>query len=90
MFTKLPRGSSHAFGDSSVPVCVSQRQQSAAAAFSGNPGIRFEYTVLSNIYSGGGLPPLEAGSVILEKAAQILSHGAAGNRLTALLKEDAG
>ena len=65
-------------------------EQSAAAAFSGNPGIRFEYTVLSNIYSGGGLPPLEAGSVILEKAAQILSHGAAGNRLTALLKEDAG
>lgn len=27
-------------------------EQSAAAAFSGNPGIRFEYTVLSNIYSG--------------------------------------
>src|SRR5262249_54864058 len=30
--------------------------QAEAARFSGNPGIRFEYTVISNIYSGG-LPP---------------------------------
>src|SRR5207248_1404682 len=34
-------------------------------------GSQFEYTVISNIYSGG-LPPLEAGSVIAEKAEQIL------------------
>src|SRR5205807_8896318 len=27
--------------------------QAAAARFSGNPAIRFEYTVISNIYAGG-------------------------------------
>ncbi|MBI2194023.1 MAG: ethanolamine ammonia-lyase [Planctomycetes bacterium] len=59
--------------------------QERAAAFSGNPGIRFEYSVISNIYDGG-LPPMEAGSVIAEKAVQILSRRAAGNRLEALLK----
>ena len=42
-----------------------------AARFSNNPHIRFEYTVISNIYAGG-LPPLEAGGVIVEKAAEIL------------------
>ena len=55
----------------------------AAAAFSGNPAIRFETTVISNIYSGG-IPPLEAASVIVEKAAAILSHKAGGNRLEAM------
>ncbi len=60
---------------------LSPAEQTAAAAFSGNPDIRFEYTVLSNIYQGGGLPPVEAGSVILERAEEILAHGAAGNRL---------
>jgi ethanolamine ammonia-lyase large subunit len=59
--------------------------QSKAAAFSNNSSVRFEYTVISNIYSGG-LPPLEAGSVVAEKAWQILSHHAAGNRLEAILK----
>ena len=57
--------------------------QRAAAAFSGHPAIRFEYTVISNIHEGG-LPPLEAGGVIVEKALQILAHRAAGNRLEAL------
>ncbi len=57
----------------------------AAARFSGNTGIRFEYTVISNIYSGG-LIPVEAGSVIAEKAWQILERHAAGNRLEELLK----
>lgn len=52
----------------------------AAAEFSGNPAIRFEYTVISNIYSGG-LPPLEAGAVLVEKVDEILTHRAAGNRL---------
>lgn len=52
----------------------------AAAAFSGNPEIRYEYTVISNIYQGG-LPPIEAGSLIAERARQILSMKAAGNRL---------
>jgi ethanolamine ammonia-lyase large subunit len=56
-----------------------------AARFSGNAGIRFEYTVISNIYSGG-LIPVEAGSVIAEKAWQILEKQAAGNRLEQLLK----
>jgi ethanolamine ammonia-lyase large subunit len=55
-----------------------------AARFSGNSEGRWEQTVISNIYSGG-LPPLEAGAVILEKVLQILAHKAAGNRLAALL-----
>lgn len=67
---------------------VTGEEQAEAAAFSGNPDIRWEYTVISNIY-GGGLPPLEAGSVIAEKAMQILGFGAAGNRLEARLKQSA-
>lgn len=62
--------------------------QAEAARFSGNPLISWEYSVISNIYSAG-LPPLEAGSVIAEKALQILAHGAAGNRLEHLLKQRA-
>jgi ethanolamine ammonia-lyase large subunit len=57
--------------------------QVEAARFSGNPQIRFEYTVISNIYSGG-LPPAEAAAVIVEKACEILKQRAAGNRLEAL------
>jgi ethanolamine ammonia-lyase small subunit len=57
----------------------------AAAAFSGNRAVRFEYTVISNIYAGG-LPPAEAAGVIVERAADILAHRAAGNRLESLLK----
>jgi ethanolamine ammonia-lyase large subunit len=45
----------------------------------------FEYTVISNIYADGGLPPVEAAAVIVEKVTQILAHGAAGNRLEGLL-----
>ncbi len=58
--------------------------QREAARASGNRDIRFEYTVISNIYSGG-LPPAEAGGVIVEKVIQILERKAAGNRLEALL-----
>jgi len=54
--------------------------QREAAAFSGNPDIRYEYSVISNIYAGG-LPPVEAGSVVAEKALTILREKAAGNRL---------
>ena len=43
----------------------------------------FEYTVISNIYAEGGLPPAEAAAVIIDKVTQILTHGAAGNRLEA-------
>jgi ethanolamine ammonia-lyase large subunit len=57
--------------------------QKDAAQFSGNRDIRFEYTVISNIYSRG-LPALEAGAVIVEKAIEILAAKAAGNRLTML------
>lgn len=59
--------------------------QREAARFSGSPGIRFEYTVISNIYAGG-LPPTEAAGVIVEKVSDILAHRAAGNRLEAVLK----
>jgi ethanolamine ammonia-lyase large subunit len=51
-----------------------------AARFSGNPEIRFEYSVISNIYSGG-LPPVEAAVVILDQIVEILTRRAAGNRL---------
>jgi ethanolamine ammonia-lyase large subunit len=59
--------------------------QREAARYSGNPAIRFEYTVISNIYAGG-LPPAEAAGVIVEKVSDILARQAAGNRLEALLK----
>jgi ethanolamine ammonia-lyase large subunit len=58
--------------------------QKSAAHFSGNAAIRFEYTVISNIYSGG-LPPAEAGGAIIDKVGEILKHKAAGNRLEHLL-----
>jgi ethanolamine ammonia-lyase large subunit len=63
---------------------VDEAARSDAARFSGNATIRFEYTVISNIYSGG-LLPVEAGSVIAEKAWQILEKHAAGNRLEKML-----
>ncbi|HEV7999796.1 MAG TPA: ethanolamine ammonia-lyase subunit EutB [Planctomycetaceae bacterium] len=63
---------------------LSGAAQAEAARFSGNSQARWEQTVVSNIYSGG-LPPVEAGAVILEKVLQILAHHAAGNRLAALL-----
>jgi ethanolamine ammonia-lyase large subunit len=65
------------------------RVRQRAAAFGGNPQVRFEYTVISNIYHGG-LPPAEAAGVIVEKVGEILSCQAAGNRLEALLKQRAG
>ncbi|MFM2177562.1 MAG: ethanolamine ammonia-lyase heavy chain EutB [Verrucomicrobiota bacterium] len=58
----------------------------AAAIFSGNMAIEYEYTVISNIYSGG-LPPIEGGSVIVEKVRAVLHHKAAGNRLENLLQQ---
>jgi ethanolamine ammonia-lyase large subunit len=62
-----------------------ERLQKTAARFSGNAGIRFEYTVISNIYSGG-LPAAEAGGVIVDKVGEILTRQAAGNRLEGMLK----
>jgi ethanolamine ammonia-lyase large subunit len=60
--------------------------QYAAIAFSGNADMRYEYSVISNIYTGG-LPPMEAGSVIAEKIFEILHYQAAGNRLEHLLQQ---
>lgn len=60
------------------------QEQQAAARYSNHPGIRYEYTVVSNIYSGG-LPAIEAGAMLVERACQILEDGAAGNRLEALI-----
>ena len=59
--------------------------QKSAVKFSGNGGMQYEYSVLSNIYAGG-LPPIEAGSVIAEKIFEILKFKAAGNRLESLLQ----
>lgn len=59
-------------------------EQQAAAKFSNHAGIRFEYSVVSNIYSGG-LPAVEAGALLVERACQILDHRAAGNRLESLI-----
>jgi ethanolamine ammonia-lyase large subunit len=61
--------------------------QKSAANFSGNANMQYEYSVLSNIYSGG-LPPIEAGSVIAEKVFEILKFKAAGNRLENLLQQN--
>ena len=65
-----------------------QATQKSAATFSGNTKIQYEYSVLSNIYAGG-LPPIEAGSVIAEKVFEILKFKAAGNRLESLLQTEA-
>ena len=59
--------------------------QKSAATFTGNAKIKYEYSVLSNIYAGG-LPPIEAGSVIAEKVFEILKFKAAGNRLESMLQ----
>lgn len=45
---------------------------------------RYEYSVISNIYSGG-LPPADAGAQIAERAREILTYKAAGNRLETIL-----
>jgi ethanolamine ammonia-lyase large subunit len=63
-------------------------ERHAAAKFSKHATIRFEYTVVSNIYSGG-LPAVEAGAVLVERACQILEHRAAGNRLESLIGREA-
>jgi ethanolamine ammonia-lyase large subunit len=63
-------------------------ERQAAARFSKNANIRFEYTVVSNIYAGG-LPAIEAGAVLVERICQILEHRAAGNRLEGLIGREA-
>ncbi|MCC3246255.1 ethanolamine ammonia-lyase [Methylocystis sp. WRRC1] len=63
--------------------------RNVARASSGHGDIRYEYTVISNIYRQG-LPPVEAGGLIAERAGQILHHRAAGNRLERVLGEAVG
>lgn len=55
-----------------------------AKQYSGNENIGYEYTLITNIYDGG-LPAVEAGSVVAEKAMEILENQAAGNRLEDIL-----
>ncbi|MSR58768.1 MAG: ethanolamine ammonia-lyase [Planctomycetaceae bacterium] len=86
-----PGGDALAACSLSAYLCYQLHDRGAREAVADERGggeIRFEYTVISNIYSGG-LPPVEAGSVIAEKAWQILAHQAAGNRLEHLLKSGA-
>ena len=45
--------------------------------------------MISNIYSGG-LPPAEAGGVIVEKVVQILLCRAAGNRMATMVPAASG
>lgn len=63
------------------------KAQKAAAEFSGNFDVRYEYSVLSNIYEKG-LSPIEAGSVIVETVCAMKAHQAAGNRLEALTNRE--
>lgn len=60
--------------------------RSAANAFSGHDDVRYEYTVISNIYNEG-MPPAEAGVQIAERVRQILANRAAGNRLERVLQK---
>ncbi|WP_419534260.1 ethanolamine ammonia-lyase subunit EutB [Endozoicomonas sp.] len=61
-----------------------EQTQKLAADFSNIVEIEFENTVVPNIYYGG-IPPMEAGSLLAERAIQILDNKAAGNRLNAIL-----
>jgi ethanolamine ammonia-lyase large subunit len=56
----------------------------AYRAFEAGKDQRYEYSVISNIYSGG-LPPAQAGAQIAERAREILTYKAAGNRLEKML-----
>jgi len=60
--------------------------QKKAALYSDLPEIGYEYSLITNIYEAG-LPSIEAGSVVAEKAMEILSFQAAGNRLEDILKK---
>lgn len=56
-----------------------------AIKFSGNQDIQYEVSVVSNIYSGG-LPPMEAASVLVEFISDMYELKAGGNRLESLRK----
>lgn len=79
-----PGGDAASSRSLSAYLCLRTRA-SAGEAASDPDRLPFEYTVISNIYAEGGLPPVEAAAVIVEKVTQILAHNAAGNRLEARL-----
>lgn len=57
----------------------------AAIKFSGNQDIKYEVSVVSNIYEGG-LPPMEAASVLVEFISDMHRLKAGANRLESLRK----
>ncbi|KAH3732714.1 ethanolamine ammonia-lyase [Pelomyxa schiedti] len=65
------------------------RSMSAYVALNRNddPGPKFEYTVVSNIYAQG-MDPLTAAKHVATTIQNILRHNAAGNRLVALMAEE--
>ena len=92
LFGERPGGDALSSRSLSVYLAIrlsSGQSQREAARYSGNPGIGYEYTVITNIYAGG-LPAVEAGSVVAEKAMEILQYKAAGNRLENILTPHKG
>lgn len=69
----------------SLSAYLAYRRAETGARANGND-VRYEYSVISNIYREG-MPPEAAGQVIAERAAQILKYGAAGNRLESVLQQ---
>lgn len=64
---------------------VNPQTRKLATGFSNSAEIEFENTVVPNIYYGGTPPPVEAGSLLAERAMQIMDNKTAGNRLNAIL-----
>jgi ethanolamine ammonia-lyase large subunit len=61
-------------------------EEATAALPVRNVASRYEYTVISNIYEKG-TPPTQAARMIAERVQEMLTYGAAGNRLERLLQE---
>lgn len=70
----------------SMSAYLAYRVEEGSAQEGSNRRPRYEYTVISNIYDQGA-PPEEAARAIAEKAREILSRRAAGNRLESLLRQ---
>ena len=79
-----PGGDVQASRSLSAYLAYSPHCAPASATIAARSGL--EYSVISNIYSGG-LPPLEAAAVLVDKISQIFAQGAAGNRLEELLTQ---
>lgn len=74
----------------SLSAYLAYRRDPSSSGAGASPGssndVRYEYSVISNIYREG-MPPEAAGKLIAERAAQILKHRAAGNRLESALQQ---